>query len=83
MLLRPYLRVPFQATDAIGVEDIECSLDGQGFTSCTSPVIYDRTSRGSHQVTVRATDEEGNTEEDRFLFTVDSPSAAAAPPGRQ
>jgi dipeptidyl aminopeptidase/acylaminoacyl peptidase len=43
----PYIRVTFQATDAVGVEDIECSLDGQGFTSCTSPVVYDRLSRGS------------------------------------
>ena len=81
----PYIRVTFQATDAVGVEDIECSLDGQGFTSCTSPVVYDRLSRGSHHVTVRATDEEGNTGEDSFLFTVGSPSSssAATPPGRQ
>ncbi len=31
-------------------------LDGRGFTSCTSRVVYDRLSRGTHQVTVQATD---------------------------
>jgi hypothetical protein len=77
----PYIRVTFEATDAVGVEDIECNLDGEGFTSCTSPVVFDRLSRGTHQITVRATDEAGNTGEDRFLFTVGSPSSSA--PGRQ
>jgi len=75
----PYIRATFEATDAVGVENIECSLDGQDFTACTSPVVYDRLSRGTHQVTVRATDEAGNTGEDQFLFTVGSPP----PPGRQ
>src|SRR5918997_607482 len=79
----PYIRITFEATDAVGVEDTECSLDGQAFTFCTSPVVYDRLSRGTHQVTVRATDEAGNTGEVRFLFTVGSPSSSAAPPGRQ
>jgi dipeptidyl aminopeptidase/acylaminoacyl peptidase len=76
----PYVRVTFEATDAVGIENTECSLDGQQpFTSCTNPVVYDRLSRGTHQVTVRATDEAGNTGEDRFLFTIGSPSAATAP----
>jgi len=77
----PYIRITFQATDAVGVENTECSSDGQGFTSCTSPVVYDRLSRGTHQVTVRATDEAGNTGEDEFTWTVGNPSASA--PGRQ
>ncbi len=77
----PYIRVTFQATDAVGVDNTECSLDGQGFTSCTSPVVYDRLSRGTHQVTVRATDEAGNTGEDHFTWTINNPSAVA--PGRQ
>jgi hypothetical protein len=71
---------------AFCVEDTECSLDGQQpFTSCPSPIVYDRLRRGTHQVTVGATDEEGNTGEDRFLFTVGRPSSssAAAAPGRQ
>jgi hypothetical protein len=36
-------------------------------------VVYDRLSRGAHQVTVRATDEIRNKEEDGFLFTVGTP----------
>jgi hypothetical protein len=76
-----YIRITFEATDAVGVENTECSLDGQPFTSCTSPVSYDRLSRGTHQVTVRATDAAGNTGEDQFTWTVSNPSAAA--PGRQ
>lgn len=76
----PYIRVTFEATDAVGVEDTVCSLDGQGFTLCTSPVVYDRLSRGTHQVTVRATDEAGNIVEDQFTWTVCDPSAGA--PGR-
>jgi hypothetical protein len=28
----PYVRVTFEVTDAVGIEDTECRLDGQGFT---------------------------------------------------
>ncbi len=76
----PYIRITFEATDAVGIDTTECSLDGGEFTSCTSPVVYDRLSRGAHQVTIRATDEAGNTGEDEFTWTVSNPSAAA--PGR-
>ena len=51
-----YIEIAFQATDAVGIDKTECSLDGAAFTSCTSPVVYDRLSRDTHQVTVRATD---------------------------
>jgi dipeptidyl aminopeptidase/acylaminoacyl peptidase len=76
-----YIRVTFEATDAVGVEKTECSLDGQPFTPCTSPVVYDRLSRSTHDFTVRSTDAAGNTGEDEFTWTVRNPSAAA--PGRQ
>jgi HYR domain len=67
----PYIRITFQATDIVGIDRTECSLDGQQpFTSCTSPVIYDRLSRGTHLFTVRATDAAGNTGEDQFRWTV-------------
>jgi hypothetical protein len=75
-----YIEIIFLATDAVGIDKTECSLDGQAFTSCTSPVVYDRRNRGSHQVTVRAT---GNTGEDQFTWTVNNPSAAVGAPGRQ
>jgi hypothetical protein len=62
----PYIRIPFEATDGIGVENTKCSLDGQAFTVCTSPVSYDRLSEGTHQFTVRATDTAGNIGDDEF-----------------
>jgi hypothetical protein len=76
-----YIEITFQATDAVGIESTECSLDGAAFTSCTSPVVYDRLSRSSHEFTVRSTDAAGNRGEDEFTWTVRDPSAAA--PGRQ
>jgi hypothetical protein len=41
-----YNEITFEATKAaVGIDKIECSLDGQQpFTSCTSPVVYDRLS---------------------------------------
>jgi Tol biopolymer transport system component len=79
----PYIKITFEATDAVGIDSTECSLDGQSFTECTSPVDYDRLSRGTHQFTVRATDEAGNTGEDEFSWTVGNPSPPVSPPGRQ
>jgi hypothetical protein len=78
----PYIRITFEATDAVGVEDTECSLDGQPFTACTSPVAYDRLSRGTHEFTVRAIDDAGNVGEDELTWTVGA-SPPATPPGRQ
>jgi dipeptidyl aminopeptidase/acylaminoacyl peptidase len=76
-----YIEITFDATDVVGIDDTECTLDGQPFTSCTSPVVYDRLNRGAHQFTVRVTDAAGNTGEDQFTWTIRDPSAAA--PGRQ
>lgn len=56
-------------------------LDGQPFTSCTSPVVYDRLNRSTHEVTIRSTDAVGNIGEDQFTWTIRNPSAAA--PERQ
>jgi hypothetical protein len=72
----PYIRITFEATDAVGIDSTECSLDGGAFTSCTSPVVYNRLSRGTHEVIVRATDEAGNTGEDQFTWTVGSPPSS-------
>jgi hypothetical protein len=62
----PYTGLTFEATDAVGIDNTECSLDGQAFASYSSPVVYDRLIRGTHEVTVRATDEAGNTGEDQL-----------------
>jgi hypothetical protein len=74
----PYTGLTFEATDAVGIDNTECSLDGQAFTFCTSPVVYDRLTRGTHEVTVRATDEAGNTGEDQFSWTVGSPLSSSS-----
>jgi hypothetical protein len=76
-----YIEISFEASDAVGIESTECSLDGQPFTFCSSPVVYDRLDRGTHEFTVRSTDAAGNTGEDQFTWTVNNPAAAA--PGRQ
>ena len=72
-----YIKITFQATDAVGVNKTECTLDGQAFTSCTSPVVYDHLKKGTYTFTVRATDAAGNTgEEDQFTWTVNPAEAA-------
>lgn len=76
-----YIEITFEATDAVGIDKTECSLDGQPFTPCTSPVVYDRLSRSTHEFTVRATDAAGNTGEDEFTWTIRDLSSRA--PGRQ
>lgn len=73
----PHIRITFEATDAVGIDSTECSLDGGAFTSCTSPVVYNGLSRSTHEVTVRATDEVGNTGEDQFTWTVGSPPSSS------
>ena len=40
----------------------ECSLDGEGFGACTSPLTYDGLSLGGHTFAVQATDSAGNAE---------------------
>jgi Tol biopolymer transport system component len=78
----PYIRIAFEATDAVGIDRTECSLDGQAFTSCASPVVYDRLSRDTHEFTMRAIDDAGNVGEDEFTWTVGA-NLPATPPGRQ
>ena len=73
------IKITFEATAGeVGeIDRIECSLDGQAFTSsCTSPVVYDKLSRGTHEFTVRAWDPIGRFGEDEFTWTI----GKAAPP---
>ncbi len=77
-----YVQITFEATDAtVGIDKTQCSLDGQAFTSsCTSPIVYDKLKKGTHNFTVRATDAAGNTGEDQFTWTVNPAEAAKVKP---
>jgi len=37
-----YIQIAFGATDAVGIDKTQCSLDGKAFTSCTSLIVYDK-----------------------------------------
>jgi large repetitive protein len=56
----------FTASQAGSVFD--CSLDGAGFTACTSPSTYTGLVAGSHSFRVRATDPAGNSDPTPAVF---------------
>jgi hypothetical protein len=41
---------------------LECSLNRQAFSSCISPVVYDKLNKCNHEFTVRATDAAGKND---------------------
>ena len=52
----------FTAIDGLsGVVRLECQLDENGFTPCTSPVAFENLPAGEHQFEVRASDLAGNS----------------------
>src|SRR4029079_9878720 len=63
-------------TGGLGVDHIECSLDGASFTTCTSPVQFSSAEilDGTHAFRVRAQDKVGNIMSTPLLFnwTVDT-----------
>jgi hypothetical protein len=63
----------------------ECSLDGGGFSSCTSPASFSGLGDGAHTFDVRATDAASNTDPtpDSAAWTVDAtaPNVSLADPG--
>src|SRR6185295_8132152 len=63
-------------TGGVGVDHIECSLDGASFTTCTSPVQFSSAEilDGTHAFSVRAQDKVGNIMSTPLLFnwTVDT-----------
>jgi hypothetical protein len=72
--------ISFTATDSDGIASLECQLDDGAWEPCSSPVSYTGLNDGEHTVTVRATDNVGNTGSASHTWTVDSiPPAAAAP----
>ncbi len=62
--------------------DFECSLDGQPFTSCTSPRTWNQLAVGAHGVRVRAVDPVGRTDASpaTVTWTVQAPPLPPPPP---
>jgi len=48
--------VEFEVTDDVGVETVECEVDGGAWVTCASPYTTPKLKPGRHQVAVRALD---------------------------
>ena len=59
----------FTATDNLGVQAFECSLDNAAFTACASPATRTAAARGSHTFRVRAIDTNGFRDATPASFT--------------
>src|SRR5690606_7459924 len=54
-----------------GINRTECSLNGGGFTACTSPMTYNNLQNGQRSFAVRAVDNAGNVSQAAsFTWTV-------------
>lgn len=69
--------VLFTATDTNSLT-VECDVDGDGFSSCASPLALNGLAQGAHTVVVRATDPAGNTTSITRNFIVDTIAPAVS-----
>ncbi len=60
------------AFTAGGATGFECSLDGEGFSDCDSPMTYDDLADGRHSFEVRGVNATGAGESARAVWTVDT-----------
>jgi hypothetical protein len=72
----------FTGTDDVGLDHYECSIDGGGWTACSSPQTYPALAVGSHDFRVRAVDAAGNydTTPASFSWTIAAPTDQSPPP---
>ena len=56
------VKFSFTGTDDVSVAGFECSLDGLPFSTCSSPITYDKVHNGDHVFQVRAVDTSGNVD---------------------
>jgi hypothetical protein len=71
----------FEFTSNRSDATFECSLDGAGFTACSSPVTYERLSGGDHSFEVRAV--RGgvlDTSPARYTWSVEASSSSSGTP---
>jgi hypothetical protein len=64
--------VSFSASDSDGIASLECQFNEGAWEACSSPVSYTGLSDGEHTVTVRATDNVGNSSSASHTWTVDT-----------
>ncbi|GAP39977.1 choice-of-anchor D domain-containing protein [Flexilinea flocculi] len=56
-------------SDGSGIAGFECSLDGEPFSSCSSPKTYSSLGDGNHTFQVRSVDAAGNTDDSPESYT--------------
>jgi hypothetical protein len=66
-----YMQMTFKATDAVGVSNTQCILDGQTNRSCISSLDYDHLEKGIHKFIIRGSDAAGNIEYASFTVRVE------------
>jgi large repetitive protein len=63
---------PTFAFSAKEATNVQCKLDDDAFSDCTSPVSYTELRDGPHTFTVRATDTAGNIGQSSHAWTIDT-----------
>jgi hypothetical protein len=74
---QPSAEFRFTASDDDRVVQVECQLDGQAYSACSSPTRFDDLADGVHTLSVRVTDPAGNWTQASHRWTVDTTAPMA------